>query len=379
MSSPRLIAFYLPQFHPIPENDEWWGKGFTEWRNVVTAKPRFRGHYQPHIPADLGFYDLRNEETRIAQAELAKAYGIYGFCYHHYWFNGKMLLERPFNEVLSSGKPDFPFCLCWANENWTRRWDGQDDEILVNQDYDNYNASEHMAWLNMAFSDKRYIKVNGKPLFLIYKTDGISNLPEKIKIWKTLVCEMGYRGLYLCSVSSYKNTLTESEAINLGFDAIVDFKPNGRDLPHWKYSMLSRYYFNRLLNRLVSWLKLDRRYRMLPISLVFDYEAMVSNIINRPPNKGKVFPCVMPSWDNSPRCRVAAVIQNENPEIYRKWLEFSLRSVSTYPADERIVFINAWNEWAEGCHLEPDLKNGRKFLEATAKAISSWQGIISQP
>ncbi len=163
----KIIAFYLPQYHPIPENNEWWGAGFTEWTNVAAARPRFKGHNQPHIPADLGFCDLRLEETRILQAELAKQYGIGGFCYYHYWFNGKMLLERPFNEVLQSGKPDFPFCLCWANENWTRRWDGRENEILMGQNYHEYDADKHMLWLEQAFSDDRYIKINGKPLFLV--------------------------------------------------------------------------------------------------------------------------------------------------------------------------------------------------------------------
>ncbi|MDJ0634982.1 MAG: glycoside hydrolase family 99-like domain-containing protein [Xenococcaceae cyanobacterium MO_188.B29] len=180
----KAIAFYLPQYHPIPENDKWWGKGFTEWTSVAKAKPLFKDHYQPHLPADLGFYDLRLPEVRQAQADLAREYGIYGFCYYHYWFNGKRLLERPFNEVLESGKPDFPFCLCWANENWTRRWDGQDREILIEQKYSVVDDREHIKSLISAFKDPRYIKIDGKPLFLIYRVNSLPDPSLTQKIWR---------------------------------------------------------------------------------------------------------------------------------------------------------------------------------------------------
>src|SRR5215467_8332153 len=174
----RLIAFYLPQFHPISGNDQWWGKGFTEWRNVVRGRPLFPGHYQPHLPADLGFYDLRVPEIRQAQADLAQEYGIHGFCYYHYWFNGRRLLQRPFEEILASGKPDFPFCLCWANENWTRTWDGGDDQILLAQNYSDEDDLTHIKSLIPAFRDKRYIRVNGKPVLLVYRTTSLPNPSE---------------------------------------------------------------------------------------------------------------------------------------------------------------------------------------------------------
>ena len=197
----RSIAFYLPQYHPIPENDEWWGKGFTEWTNVTKAKPIFRDHYQPHLPADLGYYDLRLPEVRQAQAELAKEYGIGGFCYYHYWFSGKRLLERPFNEVLASGKPDFPFCLCWANESWSRRWDGQETQVLTKQTYDGVSDTKnHIHWLIKAFKDPRYIRINDKPLFLIYRAKEIPELERMIVIWREEAEKAGLTGLYLCSV-----------------------------------------------------------------------------------------------------------------------------------------------------------------------------------
>lgn len=195
----RALCFYLPQYHPTAENDRWWGKGFTEWTNVAKARPLYRWHYQPHIPADLGFYDLRVPETRIAQASLARTYGIHGFCYYHYWFNGRMLLDRPFNEVLDSGKPDFPFCLCWANENWTRRWDGQDSEILIAQNYLEYDPSCHMDWLCRAFRDSRYIRVEGRPLFLVYNSPAIPDVKAVLESWRKSAHRNGIDDIFICS------------------------------------------------------------------------------------------------------------------------------------------------------------------------------------
>ncbi|HEY3251747.1 MAG TPA: glycoside hydrolase family 99-like domain-containing protein [Ignavibacteria bacterium] len=373
MPKQRIIAFYLPQYHAITENDEWWGKGFTDWINVVRGKPRFRGHYQPHLPADLGFYDLRHQETRIAQSELARAYGITGFCYHHYWFNGKMLLEKPFNEVLASGKPDFPFCLCWANENWTRRWDGLDNEILMKQNYDEYDPEMHMSWLVKAFSDKRYIQVDGKPLFLIYNTADIQDLSSKISIWRKTAKKSGFENLYLCSVNSVHNRMSDTESINLGFDALVDFIPNMETLKFKKKTYLPKYFLYLLINKLIILLRLENKVNTLPLTSVFSYKAIANHKMNKQFNNYKILPCVIPSWDNSARKKISNVIQNEDPILYQKWLNAALKSVGHYSAEEQIVFINAWNEWAEGCHLEPDLKNGRKFLEATLNALKDYK------
>lgn len=369
MSETKIIAFYLPQYHPIPENDKWWGKGFTDWINVEKAKPRFFGHYQPHVPAELGYYDLRNEETRIAQAELAEAYGVTGFCYYHYWFNEKILLGEPFEKVLSSGKPDFPFCLCWANENWTRRWDGSDNEILIGQNYDQYDAEKHFLWLVKAFSDNRYIKVNGKPLFLIYNTTNIPDLSAKIAQWRQLSKDFGFPGIFLCSVKSIHNTITDEEIINIGFDAQVDFIPNNETLKFKKASRLPKYYFFALLNKILAALGVGKKKIRFPLMTHFDYKAIAESKMSSQYSKPKTFPCIIPSWDNSARKKIANIIYNDNPAFFGNWLEQSIRKVSSFPEDERIVFINAWNEWAEGCHLEPDVKNGKMFLESILQVV----------
>jgi len=369
----RIISFYLPQFHPIPENDAWWGKGFTEWTNVARGKPLFRGHYQPHIPADLGFYNLRSEETRIAQAQLAEQYQISGFCYYHYWFNGKLLLERPFNEVLHSGKPDFPFCLCWANENWTRTWDGMDREVLMEQKYDEYDPIQHIEWIGKAFADKRYIRINGKPLFLVYRADDIPNIRQVIGIWRSKIEEKGYPGIYLCFVKNFKNRLSDREAIELGFDAVVDFQPNPMDYPACNVLNFLRYIVPRIFNQIIWKLKLEHVIPLLRVISVYNYQLLARNAMRKPKSDSRSLPCVTPGWDNTPRKKVGAtVIQNNDADIYREWLENALSMVKNYPEDERIVFLNAWNEWAEGCHLEPDVKNGRKFLGATRAAANKF-------
>ena len=371
MSKAKIITFYLPQYHPIPENDLWWGKGFTDWQNVAKAKPRFKGHYQPQIPSELGFYDLRNEETRIAQAELAKEFGIHGFCYYHYWFNGKMLLERPFNEVLKSGKPDFPFCLCWANENWSRRWDGKDSEILMEQNYSNYNTNEHIDWLAKAFNDSRYIKINNKPLFLIYNATGIPELKNILSDWRKLAIQNGFEGLFLCSVKSIHNKLTDQDAINIGFDSVVEFIPSSQFIIPRKLFGLPRYYINKLYNYFLEVTKLSKWFTLKSLTIVHDYKKFALMNIYKEKYKVKTFPCVIPSWDNSARKKVSASIQNNDPAIFSKWLSDSITRVSDYDDQERIVFINAWNEWAEGCHLEPDVKNGKMFLNAIKNVLNS--------
>lgn len=364
-TSIRAIAFYLPQFYPIPENDKWWGKGFTEWTNVVKAQPLFPGHYQPHIPADLGFYDLRLPEVRQAQAYLASEYGIYGFCYYHYWFNGKRLLERPFNEVLASGSPDFPFCLCWANHNWTRRWDGSDKEILMPQEYSQEDDREHIKWLGNVFKDDRYIKIGGKPLFLVYRANEIPNPLKTISIWREEARNLGIGELFLARVESFDE---RGDPAVLGFDAAVEFQPDWLNLgnPLRKGKPASG-----LARKLgLPYSAYDFRF-IYQYNQIFDYGLMVDCMLKRPSPGYKRFPAVTPSWDNTPRWKSNRIIlKDSSPAIYENWLRAVIRKTTSNNADENIIFINAWNEWGEGNHLEPCQKWGRAYLEATQRALN---------
>jgi lipopolysaccharide biosynthesis protein len=366
----KIISFYLPQYHPIPENDLWWGKDFTEWVSVAAARPRFKGHNQPQIPADLGFYDLRLEETRIAQAKLAAEYGISGFCYYHYWFNGKMLLDLPFNEVLQSGKPDFPFCLCWANESWTRAWDGLEKEILIKQEYSAEDRINHIKWLCKAFKDPRYIKVNNKPLLLIYRTDNLPDAEERIRIWRIIAREHGFKDLYLCSVRSNFNQMNEPEVIKAGFDAVVEFQPHSKDFPRRSLPVFFKLVVTHYANKIIAALNLQSHVPLLNENNILRYGKLADKVMTKSHPKNYVkFPCVTPSWDNSARKNAASIIQNDDPRKFTEWLLNAFQRVDKYSDEEKIVFINAWNEWAEGCHLEPDVKNGRIFLEAIKNAI----------
>jgi hypothetical protein len=339
----RLIAFYLPQFHPIPENDEWWGKGFTEWTNVARARPLFRGHYQPHLPADLGFYDLRLPETRQTQAELAREYGIHGFCYYHYWFNGKQLLERPFTEVLASGRPDFPFCLCWANENWTRRWDGHDEEILVAQQYGEEDDKEHIRWLVDAFRDERYIRVDGKPLFLVYRVNELPDPVRTASVWREGARRSGVGEIFLGRVESFAGE--RDDPAKIGFDVSVEFQPD------WCHFGTARH---------------------RGAHDVYDYASVLERMLQKEPPGYTRFPCVMPSWDNAARRRSGAtILHGSTPQLYQQWLTSVLRTAEHVRGTDGIVFINAWNEWAEGNHLEPCQRWGRAYLEATREALAA--------
>lgn len=353
----RALAVILPQFHPIPENDKWWGKGFTEWTNVSKAEPRFRGHYQPHIPADLGFYDLRMDEARTAQAELAKEYDIHGFCIHHYWFNGHRLIETPVNEMLRLGKPDFPFMLCWANENWTRRWDGQDQEVLMKQDYSAEDHRAHAKYLcENVFKDKRYITVDGKPFFLFFNTHIIPDLKESIEIWRDEVKKHGFKDIYLGGVRPSENAIENPE--ELGFDVVVEWQPD------WANLNMVPNFWTRIKNKL----GIGQSYR-------YDYyDKIVERMLAKKTPDTKHYQCIMPDWDNCARKKQNAfLIKGSTPKLYENWLSEICKRYTPPSKEENFVFINAFNEWAEGNHLEPDLKWGRGYLEATKRVLEKYK------
>jgi lipopolysaccharide biosynthesis protein len=362
--SVRSIALYLPQYHPIPENDEWWGRGFTEWTNVARATPRFPGHYQPHVPRDLGFYDLRLPETREAQAALARDHGVNGFCYYHYWFHGKQLLERPFQEVLESRQPDFPFMLCWANENWTRVWDGGGSVVLQEQHYSLEDDREHIRALIPAFRDPRYITIDEKPVFLVWR---VSMLPDPVattQIWRDEVRRAGLPGIYLCRVEARLEDRADPR--EFGFDAGVEFAPDMMRAGPLVKSPLPR----RVVRRFF------RPQSPLRLNHLYDYDELVRGMLDTPPAGYTRFPCVTPGWDNSARREEwATIFHGSTPQKFERWLTEAIRAFEPPSADENLVFVNAWNEWAEGNHLEPDLRWATAYLDAHARAIAFTQRV----
>ena len=319
----RAIAFHLPQFHPIPENDAWWGTGFTEWTNVTRAKPNFAGHYQPQLPSETGFYDLRLAEVREQQAALARAYGIHGFCYY-YWFAGKRLLERPVEEIRQSGQPDFPYCFCWANENWTRRWDGADREVLIAQNPTATDDEQLMATLLPHLRDPRYIRVDGKPLFMVYRAGALPDARRSAEKWRNICLREGIGDIYLCAAKTYDT----EDPTQIGFDATIEFPPHGlRGTPANSRVELSNPNF---------------------LGNIFDYREFVLDWLARPDASYVLHPTVMPGWDNTARRPDHALtFINSAPEMYEIWLrEVVQRVVEQRSPNQRLVFINAWNEWA---------------------------------
>lgn len=351
MATARVIAFYLPQFHPIPENDEWWGKGFTEWTNTAKAKPLYAGHYQPHIPADLGFYDLRVPETREAQAEMARQNGIEAFCYYHYWFAGKRIIQRPFEEVLRSGKPEFPFCLCWANQTWTGIWHGAPNRILIEQTYPGEEDYEnHLQALLPAFRDPRYVRVDDKPMLLIYRPLEIPNLRSVARFLRRRAVEEGLPGLYLVGVKHDDQWVPQQDE----FDAAV-MQKLPRKIRHvpWKYPLL----------KLRRWLnKSDLT--------IYSYKDVANSLIRTGETTYIEYPCVIPNWDNSPRSGMnSLILDGSTPELFRRQLKKAIARVATLPYGERFVFLKAWNEWAEGNYVEPDALWGHDFLHVIRQEI----------
>lgn len=358
----RVIAFYLPQFHPIPENDKWWGKGFTEWTNVGKAKALFQGHYQPHVPADLGYYDLRVPEIRVAQAEMAKKYGIEGFMYWHYWFgNGKRLLERPFSEVLKSGSPDFPFALAWANESWKGFAHGlKNRNVLIEQSYPGEkDYIEHFYAVLPAFKDKRYLTVEGKPIFMIYKPELLPNPDNFICLWNRLAVKNGLKGIcFVAHVNHFEKNETEecivSRMINYGFSLVNIvrlYQPS-------KKRSLIRKFRN----------KIERT--LLNMPLCIPYKEAYSYFISEIDKSEEVIPTLIPNWDHTPRSgRHGLVLTGSTPDLFRKHTKDIMSIIVEKKDERRIVFVKSWNEWAEGNYLEPDLKWGTRYLDVLRQEL----------
>ncbi len=353
MSSIKPIAIYLPQFHPFEENNTWWGKGFTEWTNVTKATPFFKDHYQPHLPADLGLYDLRVEQTRIEQAAMAKAYGIYGFCYYHYWFSGTRLMQEPIDAMLQSKKPDFPFMFCWANETWSRRWLGEEKEILIKQEYSEADDYAHAAWLcENVFNDSRCITIHNRPAFAIYRPHDLPDYKKTIAIIKEVARSKGLIEPFFIGSNSHTQQLD-------GFDQVLNFEPQLSLLPEA---------FNDAGT--VSKLARNIKHKAWSHKLkIYDYAA-VKDIMAARKFPYKNLPCVFVGWDNTARRgRNGIVITNQNKKVFKKSLQRAKEMVKHNDKDEQIVFINAWNEWAEGNHLEPCSKYGHQFLEAVKEVF----------
>jgi hypothetical protein len=387
----RVIAFYLPQYHPTPENDKFWGKGFTEWTNAAKAKPLFKGHHQPHIPADLGFYDLRIPEVREAQAELAKEAGIEGFCYWHYWFgNGKQFLQKIFDEVVDSGKPNFPFCVGWANHSWTNKnWVNtptfSKDFYIAEQTYPGPKDHEaHFYSLLKAFKDPRYIKVDGKLLFYIFSPLDFPDVGEFMRLWNNLAAKEGLPGFYFIALKeSGKPTKVSqmwkvffnrkkklfidakeefSSVFKLGFDGV---NSRGLCLAQYRYNhpfiSLCRHIFNTILEKTIDWHPVDK----------YKYAKISVKLFTEEDKKDNIFPTIIPNWDRSPRAGIRANIwYGSKPEYFKKQIEMALDLVKDKPMDRRIIFLMAWNEWGEGNYMEPDLEFGHGYIKALREALT---------
>lgn len=357
----RVVAFYLPQFHPFPENDLWWGKGFTEWTNVTKAQTQFVGHYQPHLPADLGFYDLRVPEVRHEQIAMAKEAGIDAFCYHFYWFSGKRLLERPLDEMLDDKTAEMPFCLCWANENWTRRWDASENEILIAQEYLPGDPVASLQAMEKYLRDPRYISVDGRKVIIVYRPQHLPDSRKWMDEWRSYARLSGIGELYLVCALTHGNW----EYSKFGFDAGVEFPPHNIG-PHADTSLMAH-------------LKFQSEFE----GICVDLKDVAEFYLNR--DKGEeqnVFRTVYPAWDNTARRKHRALVTlNGTPENYEYWLHRAITATQQdFPGQDRLVFVNAWNEWAEGCHLEPDVRFGHAFLDATRHAragsqITDWTDV----
>ena len=366
----RIIALYLPQFHPIPENNAVWGPGFTEWTNTVKARPLFKGHYQPRIPADLGFYDLRLPETREAQADMARKSGIEGFCYWHYWFgDGKVVLERPFSEVLHSGKPDFPFCLAWANHSWTTKtWIKKNamskDHVIFEQKYLGYEDNiKHFYYVLPAFKDKRYITVDGKPLFYIYDPSLSPNheIDDLVQTWQQLAKENGLKGIYFVG-RMHALRATEQEILDIGFDAVNTQR-------FWEAEQAVQ-----AKGKLGRWIR-DYRLKFMQhfgigTLMRFPYKEISLHLFQDIDKKENIFPTIIPQFDRTARAgRQARIWYGSTPELFRNQVERAVNLVKDKTPEHRVIFLSSWNEWAEGSYVEPDQVYGWGYLNAIKNVV----------
>lgn len=358
MAKPRLISFYLPQFYPTKENDEWWGKGFTEWTNVGRAKPLFKGHYQPKVPADLGYYDLRIADVREKQAQLANEAGIEGFCYWHYWFAGKRLLDTVFKEVVESGKPNFPFCLCWANHSWyAKTWDPEiPDKLLIEQTYPGeQDYIDHFYEMLPAFKDERYMKVDGKLIFGLFSPLDLPNTNVFFDIWNRLAVENGLQGFYFFGFTF--NHLEVSKILENGYNCAV--------LDNIRSSDSISSFFDDFF------IRLKRKFFKIP--KLIEYDDYVKYMKSKYTLSNNIHPCINPNFDHSPRsAERGVIIINSTPD---KWYNLCIdffRKVEKRKSEENLVFIKAWNEWGEGNYLEPDLKFGKSYIEKTKDALENY-------
>lgn len=354
MSRTKVIAYYLPQFHEIEENNKWWGKGFTEWVNVKKGFPLYEGHYQPKVPLKERYYDLSNVSVIEEQAKLAKKYGIDGFCFYHYWFKGKMLLERPVKLLLENENIDIEFCFSWANETWSRRWDGNEKEILIKQEYGNKEDwNNHIKYFLPYFKDKRYIKIDNKPVILLYRAFDIPNCEKMIEFWNQTLVKQGFKGIYIIE------TLNgfQKKWVLQNSDAYMEFEPMYTLSKNRKYNIPSRGFYH-----VVNKLKLYDKFEWARRS--FDYDKIWRKILNRNHIKGKkYFGGVFPSWDNTARRgNRSTVIKESTPEKFKKYFAEQYRK--SVLEEKEFLFINAWNEWGEGAYLEPDEKYRYEYLKA---------------
>ncbi|UKL13458.1 glycosyltransferase WbsX family protein [Dissulfurimicrobium hydrothermale] len=371
----RPVVFYFPQFHAIPENDEWWGKGFTDWVNVKKARPQFKGHYQPRVPLGGRYYDQSKKDVIAWQIELARSYGLYGFCHYHYWFDGKQLLETPTNIFLESKELDFNFCLAWANETWSRRWDGRDHHILIQQthipDKDRWLA--HFRYLIRAWSDERAIKIDGKPVFLIYRAHRIENIGEMFDFWREMAAREGLKGLYFIAIKQYEFPVPE---VLKHFDAVVNFQPfeavYSPDFPDKKIMQTGLVQRFRILPEKLLDILRSIRYFLFRSLTFYDYETVWRHILQE-----DFIECGLPvisgafvDWDNTPRYgKRARIFLGASPERFEFYFKRLVERVAKRPVQERFIFINAWNEWAEGAYLEPDERYGYGYLKAVKRCL----------